>query len=90
MALAARDRVTWTRCKWGAAFATVLARALKLDEEEVRATACGALRHEIGKLAIPDEILRKPASDCGGEARHARTLRAWVRDRAQRGVSACL
>jgi HD-GYP domain-containing protein (c-di-GMP phosphodiesterase class II) len=39
----------------------VLARALKLDEEEVRAIACGALLHEIGKLEIPEAILRKPA-----------------------------
>ena len=31
------------------------------DEEEVRAVACGALLHEIGKLEIPESILRKPA-----------------------------
>jgi HD-GYP domain-containing protein (c-di-GMP phosphodiesterase class II) len=45
---------TWTQSNRVAAFATVLAQALKLDEEEVRAIACGALLHEIGKLAIPE------------------------------------
>jgi HD-GYP domain-containing protein (c-di-GMP phosphodiesterase class II) len=37
-----------------------LAQALKLDEEEVRAIACGALLHEIGKFETPEAILRKP------------------------------
>jgi putative nucleotidyltransferase with HDIG domain len=53
---------TWSHCKRVAAFATVLAQALKLDEEEVRTIACGALLHEIGKLDVPDRILRKPAA----------------------------
>jgi HD-GYP domain-containing protein (c-di-GMP phosphodiesterase class II) len=41
--------------------ATILARALGLDDEEIRVIAEGALLHEIGKLAIPEAILRKPA-----------------------------
>src|ERR1051326_9193762 len=60
-ALEARDPGTWGHCKRSAAFATVLARALKLPEEEVRVIGCGALLHEVGKLEIPEEILRKPA-----------------------------
>jgi HD-GYP domain-containing protein (c-di-GMP phosphodiesterase class II) len=60
-ALEAKDPGTWSHCKRVAEFATVLARALKLDEEEVRAIACGALAHEIGKLEIPKAILRKPS-----------------------------
>jgi putative nucleotidyltransferase with HDIG domain len=60
-ALEQKDPGTWTHCKRAAAFATVLAQALKLDEEEVRTIACGALLHEIGKLEIPGAILRKPA-----------------------------
>ncbi len=59
-ALEQKDPGTWAHCKRAAAFATVLAQALKLDEEEVRAIACGALLHEIGKLDIPEAILRKP------------------------------
>jgi cyclic di-GMP phosphodiesterase len=60
-ALEQKDPGTWSHCKRVAAFATVLAEALKLDDEEVRAIACGALLHEIGKLEIPEAILRKPA-----------------------------
>jgi len=60
-ALEQNDPGTWTHCKRVAAFATVLAHALKLEEVEVRAIACGALFHEIGKLEIPEAILRKPA-----------------------------
>ena len=60
-ALEAKDPGTWSHCKRVAEFATVLARALKLDEEEVHAIACGALLHEVGKLEIPEAILRKPA-----------------------------
>jgi HD-GYP domain-containing protein (c-di-GMP phosphodiesterase class II) len=55
------DPGTWSHCQRAAAFATVLAHALNLDENEVPAIACGALLHEIGKLDIPESILRKPA-----------------------------
>jgi putative nucleotidyltransferase with HDIG domain len=61
-ALEERDPGTWTHCNRVAAFATVLAQALKLDGEEVRTIACGALLHEIGKLEIAESILRKPAA----------------------------
>ena len=49
-ALEQRDPGTWTHCKRVAAFAMVLAHALKLDEQAAHAIACGALLHEIGKL----------------------------------------
>jgi len=60
-ALEAKDPGTWSHCQRAAAFATVLAEPLNLDENEIRAIACGALLHEIGKLEIPEAILRKPA-----------------------------
>src|ERR1700724_1490576 len=60
-ALERKDPGTWGHCKRVAALATVLAHALRLDDEEVRTIACGALLHEIGKLEIPEAILRKPA-----------------------------
>jgi HD-GYP domain-containing protein (c-di-GMP phosphodiesterase class II) len=60
-ALEQKDPGTWTHCKRVAEFATVLVQALKLEEVQVRALACGALLHEIGKLEIPESILRKPA-----------------------------
>jgi len=52
---------TWSHCKRVAAFATVLAQALHLDETVVRVIGRGALLHEVGKLEIPEAILRKPA-----------------------------
>ena len=61
-ALEQKDPGTWSHCQQVAAFATVLAEALDLEEEEIRAIACGALLHEIGKLEIPEAILRKPAA----------------------------
>jgi putative nucleotidyltransferase with HDIG domain len=38
-----------------------LARALDVPEEEIIHLRRGAILHDIGKMAIPDEILRKPA-----------------------------
>src|SRR6267154_2216629 len=52
---------TWSHCQRVAALATILARALSLNDEEIQVIADGALLHEIGKLAIPEAILRKPA-----------------------------
>ena len=60
-ALERKDPGTWGHCKRVAAFATRLAQALGLDDEAIRIVAEGALLHEIGKLAIPETILRKPA-----------------------------
>jgi putative nucleotidyltransferase with HDIG domain len=77
-ALEERDPGTWAHCNRVAAFATALARALRLDDEEVRAIACGALLHEIGKLEIPEAILRKPAVLTAEE-------RLVMRDYCQRG-----
>jgi len=60
-ALEQKDPGTWSHCQRVAAFATVVGEALDLDEEEIRTIATGALLHEIGKLEIPEAILRKPA-----------------------------
>ncbi len=60
-ALERKDPGTWSHCKRVAALATILAHALKLDDAEIGVIADGALLHEIGKLAIPEAILRKPA-----------------------------
>ena len=66
-ALEKKDPGTWTHCNQVAAFATILAQKLKLDEDEVRAIAYGALLREIGKIEIPEAILRKPAALTAGE-----------------------
>ncbi len=74
-ALERKDPGTWGHCKRVAAFATVLAHALKLEDEGVRVIACGALIDEIGKLEIPEAILRKPSgsriSGCENSSGHS-------------------
>ncbi|MHB9144841.1 MAG: HD domain-containing phosphohydrolase [Symbiobacteriia bacterium] len=42
-------------------FAVSVARGLGLDETEVEEVGYGAILHDIGKIAIPTEILHKPA-----------------------------
>jgi len=39
-----------------------VARAMNVDEEDLIHIRHGALLHDIGKMAIPDEILRKPGT----------------------------
>src|SRR4029077_10311589 len=52
-ALERKDPGTWSHCRRVAALATILARALSLNDEEIQIIADGALLHEIGKLAEP-------------------------------------
>jgi putative nucleotidyltransferase with HDIG domain len=44
-----------------AALSAAIARAMGLAEGDVAAIARGALLHDVGKLAMPDAVLRKPA-----------------------------
>ena len=44
------------------AFAIAIARALGLSTEEIKIVARGAFLHDIGKISIPDSILRKPGA----------------------------
>jgi HD-GYP domain-containing protein (c-di-GMP phosphodiesterase class II) len=60
-ALEQKDPGTWSHCKRVATVAMILAHALKLDDAEIGVIADGALLHEVGRLAIPEAILRKPA-----------------------------
>jgi diguanylate cyclase (GGDEF)-like protein/putative nucleotidyltransferase with HDIG domain len=41
-------------------YATAIARALGLSDNDVQAVKTAALLHDIGKLAVPDHILAKP------------------------------
>src|SRR6266849_3585111 len=56
-ALERKDPGTWSHCQRVAALAMILARALSLNDEEIQVIADGALLHEIGKLASPEEML---------------------------------
>ena len=55
----ARDGNTEGHCHRMANYATALGRALNLSEEDVHALHRGGFLHDIGMLAIPDEVLRK-------------------------------
>jgi len=44
------------------AFAIAIAQKMKLPKEEIRIIARGVFLHDIGKMAVPDSILRKPTN----------------------------
>ena len=55
----ARDGNTEGHCHRMANYATALGRALNLGEEDLHALHRGGFLHDIGMLAIPDEVLKK-------------------------------
>ncbi len=59
-ALDLKDSETEGHSKRVTAYTIALARAMGISPVEVRIIARGAFLHDIGKMAIPDEILRKP------------------------------
>jgi len=59
-ALEYRDKETEGHSRRLVELSTQLARALNRSEEEIVHLRRGALLHDIGKLAIPDDILLKP------------------------------
>ena len=55
------DDLTFAHCMNVALISNILAGWLNLSEEDIEtATLCGLL-HDIGKLAIPDQIIKKPS-----------------------------
>lgn len=62
LALAAemRDASTAAHLRRVSAYAELLARRLQLPAEEVETLAEAAPLHDVGKVAIPEDILRKP------------------------------
>lgn len=59
-ALDLKDSETEGHSKRVTAYTIALARAMGIAPAEIRIIARGAFLHDIGKMAIPDEILRKP------------------------------
>ena len=59
-ALDLKDAETEGHSKRVTAFTIAIARAMRLPDEDVEAIAHGAFLHDIGKMAIPDSVLRKP------------------------------
>jgi cyclic di-GMP phosphodiesterase len=60
-ALDLKDAETEGHSKRVTAFTIAIARAMGLPREQIAMIARGAFLHDIGKMAIPDAILRKPA-----------------------------
>jgi putative nucleotidyltransferase with HDIG domain len=59
-ALDLKDSETEGHSKRVTAYTIALARAMGISPGEIKVIARGAFLHDIGKMAIPDEILRKP------------------------------
>ncbi|MDT5156980.1 MAG: cyclic di-GMP phosphodiesterase [Acidobacteriota bacterium] len=60
-ALETRDLETHGHSERVVNFSLRLGRELSLDEEQMRSLEFGSLLHDIGKIGVPDAILRKPA-----------------------------
>ena len=59
-ALDLKDAETYGHTRRVTAFAIAMARKMGLSKEEINVIARGAFLHDIGKMAIRDDILRKP------------------------------
>jgi len=62
LSVESRDPYTEGHCERLAENATNLGRHLKLDEEDMTALRRGGYLHDLGKIAVPDEILKKGAN----------------------------
>lgn len=61
-ALDLKDSETKGHSKRVTAYAIALARAMGIPQDDIKMIARGAFLHDIGKMAIPDDVLRKPGS----------------------------
>lgn len=62
LSVESRDPYTEGHCERLAENASNLGRHLRLDEDEVIALRRGGYLHDLGKIAVPDEILKKGAN----------------------------
>ena len=68
-ALDLKDAETEGHSKRVTAFTIAIARVMGIPDEQIRIIARGAFLHDIGKMAIPDAILRKPGALTPDEVR---------------------
>lgn len=59
--LKSKDDYTYMHSVAVSALMIALARELRLNEEQTRQAGLAGLYHDVGKMAIPDDILNKPA-----------------------------
>jgi HD-GYP domain-containing protein (c-di-GMP phosphodiesterase class II) len=69
LAVDTKDRYTKRHSEDVARYAVFLARQLELDDEMIRILRVTGLLHDVGKIGIPDHILRKPGSLTDAEYR---------------------
>ncbi len=62
LTIEARDPYTDGHCQRLSAYGVALGRRLGLEEQALNALRWGGVVHDIGKIAIPDAILLKPAA----------------------------
>src|SRR5271166_6982434 len=60
LAIEAKDQTTHTHLQRVRTYAVAVAKELKLSEGEIEALRAAALLHDIGKLAVPEQIINKP------------------------------
>jgi putative nucleotidyltransferase with HDIG domain len=61
-ALDARDPYTAGHSERVSVVSVAIGRALNLPDDEIEVLRLGALLHDIGKIGVPDDVLRKPGS----------------------------
>lgn len=61
-AIDAKDTYTKGHSSSVSRYSEALARAINLPEKEVERIALGALLHDVGKIGIPENVLRKPSN----------------------------
>jgi diguanylate cyclase (GGDEF)-like protein len=57
-----KDRYTRKHSQQNAEFAVALGKAVGLSEGAVNALRIGGLLHDVGKIGVPDDILKKPGA----------------------------
>jgi len=62
VALKTRDADTYDHSKRTVRISLLLGRECGLDHSELRSLEFGALLHDLGKIGVPDNILRKPGT----------------------------
>jgi putative two-component system response regulator len=62
LSVESRDPYTEGHCERLAVNASDLGRHIRLDEEEIVALRRGGYLHDLGKIAVPDEVLKKGAN----------------------------
>jgi len=60
LAIEAKDHTTHTHLQRVRTYAIEIAKQLNLGEEQIEALRAAALLHDIGKLAVPEQIINKP------------------------------